>query len=58
LLDAMPDRRVDRGANAVGTPARENRGWRGVRRRIVWMIDLFERLEQRDRALRQAVNAS
>jgi phytoene synthase len=58
LLDAMPDRRVDRGSNAVGTPARENRGWRGVRRRIVWMIDLFERLEQRDRALRQAVNAS
>jgi phytoene synthase len=50
LLDAMPDLRTVPSGGPVD-PARERAWWPKVGDRVVWLIDLFERLERRDHAI-------
>ena len=57
LLDAITDTRADSAVYAADSP-RENARWPRLEDRVAWLVDLFERLERRDRALQQAPNAS
>jgi 15-cis-phytoene synthase len=57
LLESVSDARVSSAPNPADSP-RENARWPRVEDRVVWMVDLFERLERRDHALQQAVNVS
>jgi phytoene synthase len=56
LLEALPA-----AAAPTKTPAdspRETARWPRVEDRVVWLVDLFERLERRDRAMQQSVGVS
>jgi phytoene synthase len=56
LLDGFP-----RSGAEVPPPsesARERARWPRVEDRVIWLVDLFERLERRDRDKAEAVNAS
>jgi phytoene synthase len=57
LLESLPDAHVSSATSPVDSP-RESARWPRVEDRVVWLVDLFERLERRDLALRQTVNAS
>jgi 15-cis-phytoene synthase len=57
LLESIPDARAPCTVNPADSPAENARRPR-VEDRVVWLVDLFERLERRDRAMQQAVNAS
>jgi 15-cis-phytoene synthase len=57
LLEALPDV----SSNPTTTPPdspRERARWPRVQDRVVWLVDLFERLERRECALGQVVNSS
>jgi len=56
LLDAFTS--LPPAAAACQDAARERTRWPRVEDRVVWLVDLFERLERRDRAAAQAVNLS
>jgi phytoene synthase len=49
LLDAVPDPRASSAPPPEDSP-RERSRWPRVEDRVVWLVDLFERLERRDRA--------
>jgi len=50
LLDAIPPRRAEPAAASLGW-SRKRAGWPRVEDRVAWLVDLFVRLERRDRAL-------
>lgn len=55
LLDAIPDQRADPATMmSPGEPVRRPR----VEDRVVWLVELFARLERRDRNLAQTANIS
>jgi phytoene synthase len=57
LFDQVLDRHADAPAMLAESPRERNR-WPRVEDRVVWLVDLFERLERRDRALGETVNLS
>jgi len=58
LLDALPDRSAQRPASAPAESPRERARWPKVEDRVVWLVDLFERLERRDQTGADPVNIS
>jgi 15-cis-phytoene synthase len=57
LLESISDARTASAVNPADS-VREKARWPRVEDRVVWLVDLFERLERRDRALQQPANAS
>ncbi|MGA9025261.1 MAG: hypothetical protein WB440_04320, partial [Steroidobacteraceae bacterium] len=58
LLDALTPPDAAAPAAAAAKPARLRVRWPRVEDRVIWLIDLFERLERRERSQRAAMNAS
>jgi phytoene synthase len=56
LLDVIPHARAE-GASAPLESPRERARWPRVEDRVIWLIDLFERLERRERTDARAVNS-
>jgi phytoene synthase len=57
LLDTVADLPADP-ATAPVDSRRERARWPRMEDRVAWLVDLFERLERRDRAAGQAMNVS
>jgi phytoene synthase len=57
LLSSLPEPRAALPVTPDESP-RERARWPRVEDRVIWLVDLFERLERRERAQAQAVNAS
>jgi len=57
LLASVPEGRQALVAGPDESP-RERARWPRVEDRVIWLVDLFERLERRERAQAQAVNVS
>jgi phytoene synthase len=57
LISAVPNLPADLELAPADSP-RERARWPRVEDRVVWLVDLFERLERRDRASGQALNIS
>jgi hypothetical protein len=44
--------------SALADSAREGARWARIEDRVAWLVNLFDRLERRDRAAAEAVNLS